>query len=240
MLGYVVKKEGASRRVIGKNIRDGSLVLVKNAGRDIKPLAIGAGVSTKINANIGISPEKKSLRQELAKARVAVEYGADTLMDLSIDGDVDKVRKRILRETTVPLGTVPIYQVFGEKRLNFTLEDYLRVLEKQCREGVDFTTIHAGVTRDAVKHAGKRIIPITSRGGCFLAAWMSKHDAENPLYTGFNEILEILEEHEVTISLGDGLRPGCIHDATDRAQLTELKTLGRLTKTAWKAGVRPD
>jgi len=236
-LGYVARREGVSKARLLRGVRDGSLVLVGNARRGVKPLAIGSGVSTKVNANIGTSPSAGSFGGELRKAGAAVEAGADALMDLSVDCR-GGMRRRLLREFKVPLGTVPVYQVYARKGLDFTLEDYLREVEVQCREGVDFMTIHAGVTRKGVEYARKRIIPVTSRGGCFLAAWMRKHKAENPLYTGFDEIMEVLAEYEVTVSLGDALRPGCIHDATDRAQLHELRTLGRLTERARKHKVK--
>lgn len=238
MLDSVAKREGVSKTKLKKRIRDGSLVLVKDARRDIEPVAIGAGVTTKVNANIGTSPHESGLKNELRKAKVAVEAGADTLMDLSVDGDTGKTRRRILKETDIPLGTVPVYQVYSKCGLDFTLEDYLVEVEAQCREGVDFMTIHAGLTRKGVEHARKRIIPVTSRGGCFLAAWMRKNKKENPLYTGFYEIMEVLREYEVTVSLGDALRPGCLHDATDKAQLTELKVLGKLTERAWGQDVK--
>ena len=238
MLAKLAKAEGISLQKARRSLRDGSLVEVRNARRGIKPLLVGAGVSTKVNANIGTSPEKCDLQEELLKAKVAVDYGSDTLMDLSVDGNAKELRRLLLREFEIPLGTVPIYQVFSGKRFNFTIEDYLSELEAQCREGVDFVTVHAGITRQAVKYSKKRIIPITSRGGCFLASWMKKNKAENPLYEGYAEILEILREYEVTISLGDALRPACTHDATDKAQLEELKTLGKLTRRAWDAGVK--
>ncbi len=237
-LDYTAEKEGVPRRKLEGRIKDGSLVLVRNPRRDIKPLAIGAGVTTKVNANIGFSPDKSGIDEELLKARVACEVGADTLMDLSVGEDTAPTRKMILEKTDIPLGTVPIYPLFAEKKLDFTLEDYLREIERQCKEGVDFMTIHAGVTQEGVKHAGKRIIPVTSRGGCFLAAWMAKNRDENPLYTGFDSILDVLAEYDVTVSLGDALRPGSIHDATDEAQLHELKKLGELTKRAWERGVK--
>jgi phosphomethylpyrimidine synthase len=238
MIDEIAKFEGVPRETIARNIKKGSLVLVKNSRRGIMPLAIGAGVTTKINANIGTSPETSSLDEELKKAAVAVEAGAHTLMDLSIDGPTDKTRQVILAETDVPLGTVPIYQVYASKHLLFDIDDYLKEIEAQCREGVDFMTIHAGLTSEGLKHAKKRVIPITSRGGCFLAAWMMKNKAENPLYKGFDDILEILAEYDVVISLGDALRPACIADATDKAQLSELKVLGKLTKRAWDKGVQ--
>jgi phosphomethylpyrimidine synthase len=238
MLDIVAKLEGVSKSRILKAEKAGSLVLVRNAGRDILPLAIGLGVKTKVNANIGFSPMESSFRQEMRKADAAVSAGADTLMDLSVGGDASQTRKKIMKKYPIPLGTVPIYHVFEEKHLEFSLEDYLQEIEKQAMEGVDYMTIHAGLTLKALKETRKRLIPVTSRGGAFLASWMTKNKMENPLYTGYDDILEILREYDVTISLGDGLRPACIHDATDNAQIEELKVLGRLTERAWKRNVK--
>jgi phosphomethylpyrimidine synthase len=238
MLRQVSKTEGIPEDKLRKRIRDGSLVLAKNARRKIRPLAVGKGVTTKVNANIGTSPGKSGLKDELKKAKIAVQAGADALMDLSVGANIDKTRAVLLKKTNVALGTVPIYQVYAKKGLHFTAEDYIREIESQCMQGVDFMTIHAGLTRQGVKLAKNRVIPITSRGGCFLAAWMAKNKAENPLFESFGEILEVLAEYEVTVSLGDALRPGCLHDATDKAQLDELKNLGKLTKEAWAHGVK--
>ncbi|MFH0863090.1 MAG: phosphomethylpyrimidine synthase ThiC [Candidatus Altiarchaeota archaeon] len=238
MLDKVAKDEGISKTKLARRVRDGSVVVVGNPRRRIKPMAVGAGISTKVNANIGTSPDGSSMVRELRKARVAVEAGADALMDLSVDGNTPKTRRRLLAEMDVPLGTVPIYQVYAHKRLQFTIEDYLKEIEEQCRDGVDFMTIHAGLTLQGIMYAKKRTIPITSRGGCFLAAWMMKNRAENPLYIGFDLIMEVLAEYGVVVSLGDALRPGCIRDATDDAQLSELKVLGELTSRAWEHGVK--
>jgi len=238
MLSELAKREGVTKGFLEKGVRAGRIVVVKNADRGIEPIAIGAGVSTKVNANLGASPEKSDLKEELEKVRVAVEAGADTVMDLSINDDVRRFLKAIIKKTSVPVGTVPIYETVSKHGLGFTLEDYLRDLEYQCRLGVDFVTVHSGITLEHVKAAQKRLIPVTSRGGGLLAAWMKKHGRENPLYTGYDKILGILREHEVSISLGDALRPGAIRDATDKAQIGELKTLGELTKRAQQAGVK--
>lgn len=237
MLREIAGKEGIPEQKLEKNVSNGSAVVVKNAKRNIAPIAIGTGTHVKINANIGTSPEKSDLAEELEKARIAVESGADTLMDLSIGGDLDVIRRTILKNTNVPLGTVPVYQAFLEKKLDMSAESMLKVIEKHCRDGVDFLTLHCGITKDTVEHLGTRLIPITSRGGSFLAAWMIKNQEENPLYSQFDNVLEIVKEYEAVISLGDALRPACTHDATDAAQIQELVTLGRLTKRARKAGV---
>ncbi len=238
MLREIAKKENIPEEKLEKNVSNGSAVVVKNAKRDIAPIAIGAGTHVKINANIGTSPEKSDLAEELEKARIAVESGADTLMDLSIGGDLDGIRRRILKNTNVPLGTVPVYQAFLEKKLDMSAESMLKVIEKHCKDGVDFLTLHCGITKDIVENLSTRLIPITSRGGSFLAAWMVKNNEENPLYSQFDNVLEIVKEYDVVISLGDALRPACTHDATDAAQIQELVNLGRLTKRARKAGVQ--
>ncbi len=237
MLDEIARRENIPRNRLERNVKDGSVVIVRNSERDIKPLAIGSGTHVKVNANIGTSPEVSDLGLELEKAKIAVESGADTLMDLSIGGDLDDIRKRIIKETSVPLGTVPIYQAFVEKKLDMSAESILKVIEKHCMDGADFLTLHCGITREIVENLGSRLIPITSRGGSFLAAWMVKNGAENPLYTHYGEILEIVKEYDVAISLGDALRPACIHDASDVAQMQELVNLGRLTQKAREAKV---
>jgi len=238
MFEKLAKKEGLSLSRLQNGLKSGSIVAVRNAKRDVEPIAIGAGTRVKINANIGTSPDVSDIKQEIEKAHIAVEAGADTLMDLSIGGDIDAVRKKILKETNVPLGTVPIYQAFLEKRLEMDSESILKVIERQCKDGVDFLTIHSGITKDVVGGLKSRLIPITSRGGSFLAAWMIKNEQENPLYSHFDDILEIAKEYEVVLSLGDALRPACIHDASDNAQIQELLNLGKLTKKAREAGVQ--
>jgi len=221
-----------------KGLNSGRVVSVKNARRDIEPLLIGEGCPTRVNANVGASPGNFSVGDEVAKARVALEYGADAVMDLSVGCDAQEVRKALIKEIPLVLGTVPVYDAFIGRDMEVTLEDILKVVEKQAREGVDFMTLHCGITKASLKYAKKRIIPITSRGGSFIAAWMMRHGMENPLYAGFDELMEILKEHEIVVSLGDALRPGAISDNTDEAQLHELKTLGELTKRARKIGVQ--
>lgn len=237
-LKALAKKENLSEDKLEKALKRGSVVLVRNSVRDITPLAIGEGTRVKVNANIGMSPEVCDIKQELEKARIAVEAGADTVMDLSVGGDIDSMRRKILKEINVPIGTVPIYQAFLERRLDMDAESILKVIERHCRDGVDFLTIHAGITKDLVEKLKSRLIPVTSRGGSFLAAWMIKNREENPLYSHFDEILEIAKEYNVVLSLGDALRPACIRDASDYAQIQELLTLGRLTSRARKAGVQ--
>lgn len=223
---------------ISCGIKNGTVVSVKNDRRNIEPLLIGEGCPTRVNANLGASPGNASVKKELEKARAAVEYGADAVMDLSVGGDLRKIRKQMLKKIPVPLGTVPVYEAFTGRNLDVTLDGVLKVVERQAREGVDFMTIHSGITQESMRYTRERIIPVTSRGGSFIAAWMMKHKKENPLYTGFDELMEILGEHDVVVSLGDALRPGALSDATDKAQLAELTTLGRLTKRARAAGVQ--
>ncbi len=237
MLEKLAQKEKISLEKLKKRIRSGSVVAVRNAERDIEPLLIGEKTTVKVNANIGTSSKAMDLRRELDKAWIAINSGADALMDLSVGGDIDMIRRQIIKNTSVPLGTVPIYQAFIEKKIDMTSEDILRVIEKHCKDGVDFLTLHCGVTRDILDDFRERIIPITSRGGSFIAAWMIKNKEENPLYTHFDDILEISSRYDTAISLGDGLRPACIHDATDISQMQELVTLGRLVRRARKAGV---
>ena len=240
LLESVAKDEGIGPEKLAKLVENGRVVIVKNARRGIKPLGIGERLRTKINVNLGTSPSKDDLGEELEKLRIAIEYGADTVMDLSTGGDIDKVRARLLKESTVPLGTVPIYQaaISNGDIPSMTAEHILKTIERQCESGVDFVTLHCGLTRAAIPLIKKRLMGVVSRGGSFLVKWMVENEAENPLYDSYDSILEILKEHEVTISLGDGLRPGCLKDATDEAQLHELDVLGELTKRARAAGVQ--
>lgn len=220
-----------------KRIENGSVVILDNPRHEAESVAIGQGTSVKINANLGTSPDCDDVNLELNKARAAVEYGADTLMDLSIGQNVDETRRRILKETNVPVGSVPVYQAFLEDKVDADEEDFLKAIEKHCKDGVDFVTLHCGVTWDLVDKLDERLISVTSRGGSFLAAWMIHNQKENPLYENFDQVLDILEEYNVVISLGDGLRPACLNDATDELQLRELFTLGNLTERAWERNV---
>jgi phosphomethylpyrimidine synthase len=237
MLKEIAKKEGIPEEKLKRRVDRGSVVIVKNSGRDVAPLAIGEGMRVKVNANLGTSPDVVDLRRELDKAWAAIQSGADTLMDLSVGGNLDAIRKEIIKNTKVPLGTVPIYQAFIEKKVDITSDDIFDVIERHCRDGVDFLTLHCGITQDVLDDLSGRIIPITSRGGSFIAAWMIKNKRENPLYEHFDHILEIAGRYDVVISLGDALRPASIHDATDIPQIHELINLGRLTKKARKAKV---
>ena len=234
MLREIAKKEGISEEKLKRRIDNGSIVIVKNSEREIKPLAIGQGLKIKVNANIGTSSDVVDLRRELDKAWTAIEAGTDTLMDLSIGGNLDLIRREILKNTKVPLGTVPIYQAFIEKKTEMEEDFILDIIERHCKDGVDFLTLHCGITQDILKYINRRIIPITSRGGGFIAAWMIENKKENPLYKRFDHILEIVSKYDVVISLGDALRPASIHDSTDIAQIQELLNLGKLTRMARK------
>ncbi|MBK8173118.1 MAG: phosphomethylpyrimidine synthase ThiC [Sandaracinaceae bacterium] len=203
----------------------------------LDPMCIGRGSRTKINANMGASPVSSSTDEEVEKLKWAERWGADTVMDLSTGGDLDACREAIVRNSTVPIGTVPIYSmIIGRKIEDLTREVIMESLRFQAQQGVDYFTIHAGVLRGHLQFVQKRLIGIVSRGGSLLAKWMLVHGAENPMYTYFDEICDIMREYDVSFSLGDGLRPGGLADATDQAQLSELATLGELTERAWRRG----
>ncbi len=240
--------ENIEPEILTKHLGAGSVSIPCNrVSRLTKPFAVGKGVSTKINANIGTSKDRPDAAPELEKLRVALEAGADAVMDLSTGGNLKEIRKAIKEICSVPLGTVPIYQVAVEsveekKReiRQMDVDHMLRVIEEQAMEGVDFMTLHCGLTLGAIERlcAKKRLMGVVSRGGSLLMEWMLYHKKENPLYERYDDILAIAREYEVTLSLGDGLRPGCLADATDGAQLHELIILGELTLRAWEKGVQ--
>jgi phosphomethylpyrimidine synthase len=213
----------------------------------MSPLAIGKGLKTKVNANVGTSKDHTNVEEELEKVRVAIKAGADTIMDLSTGPAIDETRKRVMKVSTVPVGTVPIYQAaieMPEKRkrsmVEMTADDLFEVIERHGEDGVDFITVHCGVTRDSVgkiKREG-RLLGVVSRGGAILVEWMEYNKKENPLYEHYDRLLEIAKAYDLTLSLGDGLRPGCLADATDRGQIQELILLGELTERAWTKGVQ--
>ncbi len=237
----VARNEKISLSQLKKKVAEGLVVIPANKRhKNLKPIGIGSGLRIKINANIGTSPIKSDLKQELEKLKVALEAGADTIMDLSTSKNADELRKKIIENCNVPLGTVLIYQVVIEAGgiENMDIDSYLRVFEKQAKDGVDFVTCHAGVTRGALPLIKKRLMKCVSRGGSFLLAWMKYHQKENFLYENFDEILKIAKDYDVTLSLGDGLRPGCLADATDKAQIQELKILGELAQRAKEKGVQ--
>ncbi|MDD5005626.1 MAG: phosphomethylpyrimidine synthase ThiC [Candidatus Omnitrophica bacterium] len=232
---------------LSKNISCGKTVILKNKIHNLKkPCAIGRGLRTKVNVNMGASTEVSSIKTELKKLKISIDYGADTVMDLSVGKNVRKIRQEIIAHSTIPVGTVPIYEAAQElehKRKNLfkmTKDDILEVLERQAEEGVDFFTVHAGITKEIIKKIPykKRIIEIVSRGGAILANWIIHNNKENPLYEYFDNVLKIAKRFDITLSLGDGLRPGSVLDATDEIQLYELRKLGQLSKYALERGVQ--
>lgn len=243
----VAKEEGLDVELIREKIALGRIVIPSNAIRKVpKICGIGEGLRTKVNANVGTSPESIDINREIKKLKIAIYSGTDTVMDLSTGGDIRRIRRSLLKESCVPFGTVPIYEVAVEtvKRrksiVKMSGEDMFDVIESQARDGVDFFTIHSGITRQNLDllRKGKRILDIVSRGGALLAEWMLHNKRENPLYERFDYILEIARRYDVTLSLGDGMRPGSIADASDAAQIQELVTLGELAKEAYSKGVQ--
>lgn len=242
----VAEEEGVDVEWLCQQIAKGKVVIPCNMLRKPKPVGIGEGLRTKVNANIGTSPIHSDLSEELSKLEMCIRYGADTVMDLSTGGDLDEIRMEILRRWEKPLGTVPIYQVAQEllrhrKPISKMDKEHLfEVIERQAKQGVDFMTVHCGITRHALEllKRSRRVGGIVSRGGSLLAMWMVANDSENPLYEHFDRLLEIAREYDVTLSLGDGLRPGAIADAGDALQWCETSVLGELTLRAWEAGVQ--
>ena len=243
---YIARQENIPLATLKKRIKEGRIVLIKNSKRKIRPCAVGQGLRTKINANLGTSQDKAQIRTELKKLRVAIRSGADTVMDLSTGGDMKKVLRMILKNSSVPVGTVPIYaaaiKACRERgRLSrMTRADIMEAIEEQASEGVDFLTVHCGVTQNTLTRLKrkKRLMGIVSRGGAFLAEWMILNKKENPMYEYFDDILKIARKYDVTLSLGDGMRPGSLIDATDRPQIQELITLGELAEQARAYGVQ--
>ena len=240
-MSYVAKVEGVSENLVMDEVAKGSIIIPANVNHaNLKPMGIGRKLKTKINANIGNSSLSSDICAELRKLEICLEFGADTVMDLSTDGDLDAIRSAIIEHSSVPVGTVPMYEILKEAKevTNITNELILSVLEKQARQGVSYFTIHAGFLRDFLPLVKKRKMGIVSRGGSLSASYMSKLNRQNPFYEIFDQILEICARYDVSLSLGDGLRPGCLYDATDEAQLSELKVLGELTLRAWQKDVQ--
>lgn len=243
----VASEEGESPEQICQRIAEGTVIITRNLQREnVHPIGIGRGLRTKVNANIGTSPDLCDLSLEIEKAKVAVKYGADTIMDLSTAGNLDDIRRAIIRAVDVPVGTVPIYQAaieVAKKKgaiVHMTEDDIFEVIEKNAKDGVDFMTVHCGVTRQIVERLSKhpRLMGIVSRGGTFLAAWILHNKKENPLYANYEYLLEIAKKYDFALSLGDGLRPGCIFDSTDWPQIQELFTIGELVERARAANVQ--
>jgi len=240
-------EEGVEAEFIRQGMVDGNIVICRNVNHmAIKPLAIGKGLRTKVNANIGTSKDNNDLAIELEKLKVAADVGADAVMDLSTGGDLAQIRKAVMEKTTVAIGTVPIYQaavkILNEKKAisEMSSEDIFSVIEENGRDGVDFITVHCGVNRESVAAVEKqgRILGIVSRGGSMTANWMRCNQRENPLYEEYDRLLGIAHRYDMVLSLGDGLRPGAIDDATDQGQLQELIILGQLAARARAAGVQ--
>lgn len=243
----VAEVEGVEPEVIRQGVAEGVIVISANPRHaSLKPCGIGRGLSTKVNANLGTSSDYGSIETELEKLRAAIDAGADAVMDLSTGGDIPAVRRAVIGASTIPVGTVPVYQA-GIKAIDtygaiikMTVDDLFESIASHIEDGVDFITVHCGVTRSAIarlKQQG-RVADVVSRGGAFLMGWVLHNECENPLYEYYDRLLEMAHEYDVTLSLGDGMRPGCIADATDRAQIEELLTIGELVDRAWAAGVQ--
>ena len=236
----VAAKERRDAEFIRALVAEGTAVIPANKNhKSLEPIGIARVLSTKINANIGNSELSSCAGSELRKMRAALKYGADTVMDLSTGGDIDLIRRAILAACPAPLGTVPVYEAVARYTgKGIGGDNILKVIRDQAEQGVDYMTIHAGLLRKHVPLALKRKLGIVSRGGALLAAWMTENERENPFYERFDEILEVCREYDVTLSLGDGLRPGCLADASDAAQFAELDTLGELVRRCRAAGVQ--
>ncbi|PID74136.1 MAG: phosphomethylpyrimidine synthase [Desulfobacterales bacterium] len=239
---------GLAPELLRDRIADGTAIVCHNRMRkNGRPLAVGKGIRTRINANIGTSKDDMGIERELEKARIAVAAGADALMDLSTGGPIDEIRRAVIAETDACIGSVPLYQaacdavtIQGKPIVKMTVEEIFEGIKRHLDDGVDFITVHCGVTRATVEKMDRegRIMEVVSRGGSFTVAWMTHNRAENPLYEYYDRLLELVRPYDAVLSLGDGFRPGCIEDATDRAQIHELIVLGELTQRAWDAGIQ--
>jgi len=240
-MAFVARRENLPAETIRTEVARGRMIIPANIRHvELEPMSIGIAARCKINANIGNSSAASNIDQEVEKLHTAVHYGADTVMDLSTGGAIHEIREAIIRHSPVPIGTVPIYQAISRVThvRDLTPSLMLEVIEEQAEQGVDYMTIHAGVLRDHLPLTRRRITGIVSRGGALMAQWCVENDEENFLYTHFEDICRIFQRYDVSFSLGDGLRPGCIADASDAAQFAELKVLGELTKKAWEYDVQ--
>lgn len=240
-MAYVAKREQLAPELVRDEIAAGRLIIPANVNHpELEPMAIGVASKCKVNANIGNSAVTSNIDEELRKLHMAVQFGADTVMDLSTGGEIPEIRDTILRHSPVPIGTVPLYEALARvKRVeDLNIDVYLEVIEEQAQQGVDYFTVHAGLLVQYIPMVARRITGIVSRGGAILAQWMTHHHKQNFLYEHFDRIVEVMARHDVSFSLGDGLRPGCIADASDEAQFAELKTLGELTRKAWERDVQ--
>jgi len=245
LIKAIAEREHMSEEFVRNGIASGRIVVPCNPIHDPEPVAIGEGMSVKVNVNLGTSRDLVCLETELDKLKVALKYGADAIMDLSTGGDIDAIRKRMIRECPVIIGSVPIYQtglVAARKNavVEMTEDDIFNGIERHAKDGMDFMTVHCGITKESVAwlKSSERRMDVVSRGGSFLTAWILHNEKENPLYENFDYLLDLARKYEFTLSLGDGFRPGCIDDATDAAQISELMTLGRLVKRCREAGVQ--
>ena len=243
----VARTESVSLSHVVEGVANGTIVITRNKRHtSITPLGIGKGLRTKVNANIGTSKDRMSVADEIEKLKVAVAAGADAVMDLSTGGPIIEIRNEIMRHSTISVGTVPIYQAAvetvekGKPIVQMDPETLFRVIEEQAEEGVDFVTVHCGVTLSSIERLKRqgRIMDVVSRGGAFHLEWCIVNEKENPLYTQYERLIEICKKYDMTLSLGDGMRPGCLADATDRAQIEELIILGELRDQAHEAGVQ--
>ncbi len=240
-MAFVAKRESLSPESVRSEVARGRMIIPANIRHvELEPMAIGIAARCKINANIGNSATTSNIDQELEKLHASVHFGADTAMDLSTGGDIHEIREAILRHSPIPIGTVPIYEALSRvsRVRELTPEIVLEVIEEQAAQGVDYMTIHAGVLREYVPMTRRRITGIVSRGGAILAQWSVENNQQNFLYTHFEQICKIFQKYDVSFSLGDGLRPGCLADASDDAQFAELETLGELTRKAWEYDVQ--
>jgi phosphomethylpyrimidine synthase len=240
-MAYIAQIEKLTPELIRDEVAVGRMIIPANVNHpELEPMAIGVASRCKINANIGNSAITSNIDEELRKLHTSVHFGADTVMDLSTGGDIHSIREAILRNSPVPIGTVPIYEALNrvKKLEDLNIDVYLEVIEEQAEQGVDYFTVHAGLLVQYVPLVARRITGIVSRGGAILAQWMTHHHKQNFLYEHFDRIVKVMAKHDVSFSLGDGLRPGCLADASDEAQFAELKTLGELTTIAWKSDVQ--
>lgn len=242
----IAEMEGLETSILTKRIQDGKIVIIKGNRHNVLPMAIGEGCRTKVNVNLGTSQDICDLDYELGKLKVAIEYGADAVMDLSTGGDLRTIRKEIIMKSTVVVGSVPIYEVAtrldaaGNSIIDMTPNQLFKVIEEHLEDGIDFITVHCGITQEGIAFMKKnpRVVGIVSRGGSLLYRWMTYHNKENPLYEQYDRLLELAKTYDATLSLGDGLRPGGIPDATDRMQIHELLILGELIDRAREADVK--
>src|SRR5882762_5691875 len=240
-MAYIAYREKIAPELVRDEVARGRMIIPANINHpELEPMCIGVASLCKINSNIGNSAVTSNIEEELKKLHTSVHFGADTVMDLSTGGNIHEIREAILRHSPVPIGTVPIYEAISRvKRIeDLNKNVMLEVIEEQAEHGVDYMTIHAGVLIQYVPLVSRRITGIVSRGGAILAQWMTHHHKQNFLYERFDDICKIFKKYDVSFSLGDGLRPGCVADASDEAQFAELKTLGELTKIAWQHDVQ--